>query len=260
MAFCEYCGKKLEEGQVCDCQQSVNARQSAPTQPNVTQQQTTSFQDNEYVKASKEAAKNAWQLLLHILKKPASGSVDYVKEGDLVSAIIMIAVQAIAVMLYVWLNFAKIPYASELVPTAKLLFVVLICSLAASAALAGIVMGVAKVVKANCDFGRALRVTAARSIVVIPLVVVAAVLALASANIAAYVFFFSSIAGLVFLVSGMQAIPEMDMNKSIYAICITVAVHLIVYAIIFKLGCKAIIPVDDIMDAITSYGSMLSNF
>ncbi len=38
MKFCKYCGKQLEDNQVCDCQASVNAAQQTAAQP---QQQTT---------------------------------------------------------------------------------------------------------------------------------------------------------------------------------------------------------------------------
>lgn len=263
MAFCEYCGKKLEDGQVCDCQQAVNARQGAPVTPNVAPQNAGNASQTDYVKVSKEAAQNAWALLLRVLKSPASGSVDYVKEGDMVSAIIMIVVQAIAAALFTWFNVAKVSSAfgslgSEYIPTGKILFVVLVCSLVASVALAGLVLAGAKIVKAECDFGRALRVAGARSIITIPVVILAAIFTLVNASIASFLFGFSAVAGLIFIVSGIQAIPAMDKNKSIYVILGVALVELIVYGILFKVGFKAIVPVDDIMSSISRFGNIFS--
>ena len=88
--FCKFCGKELQDGEVCGCAGSqqtsgaaqaatdqmsgqVNASQADAAGAQGTQFNTAQMQQkaNEYMQQGMEAAGNAWKNLLGIFKSPA---------------------------------------------------------------------------------------------------------------------------------------------------------------------------------------------
>ena len=107
--FCKFCGKELQDGEVCGCagsqqaaaaqaQQTSGAAQAATDQMSSqvnagqadaagaqgTQFNTAQMQQkaNEYMQQGMEAAGNAWKNLLGIFKSPAQEGRAYVAESD----------------------------------------------------------------------------------------------------------------------------------------------------------------------------------
>lgn len=135
MAFCKYCGKPLEEGEVCSCAGNVAAQQAAANAaqqmnnqyanaaqnnmnmnmngqqmngPQMNGQQMNSWQPNsqfnaqqmqqkanEYMQQGMEVAGNTWKNLLEIFKAPAEAGRRYVAKSDMVVSIVLIALQAV---------------------------------------------------------------------------------------------------------------------------------------------------------------------
>lgn len=127
MAFCKYCGKALNEGELCNCEgaqqeqqvnfeaqemnqaqnngaqnneaQNMNQAQNNGTQANQGMPQFNSEQmqqkANEYMQQGKAVAGSAWKNLLNIFKAPASGGREYVNQADMVISLVLIAVQAV---------------------------------------------------------------------------------------------------------------------------------------------------------------------
>ena len=81
MAFCRYCGRELQEGEVCSC------RDQGET-PKTEVADAVSIQ-------GKQIAGEAWKDFIRLLKSPASYAGSYVKSGNMVTAILFLVLQAI---------------------------------------------------------------------------------------------------------------------------------------------------------------------
>ena len=105
MKFCKYCGKQLQDNEMCDCEGAVAARREAeqPTPEPVKQEQTTASQTAEQAAAaaaqaaqalnkgfqsamsavqSSDAAMGAKDVLLRMIKKPISTLEEVYAEGN----------------------------------------------------------------------------------------------------------------------------------------------------------------------------------
>ena len=125
--FCKFCGKELQDGEVCGCagsqqaaaaqaQQTSGAAQAATDQMSSqvnagqadaagaqgTQFNTAQMQQkaNEYMQQGMEAAGNAWKNLLGIFKSPAQEGRAYVAESDMTVSLILIVLQAVIAGLF----------------------------------------------------------------------------------------------------------------------------------------------------------------
>ena len=125
--FCKFCGKELQDGEVCGCagsqqaaaaqaQQTSGAAQAATDQMSGqvnagqadaagaqgTQFNTAQMQQkaNEYMQQGMEAAGNAWKNLLGIFKSPAQEGRAYVAESDMTVSLILIVLQAVIAGLF----------------------------------------------------------------------------------------------------------------------------------------------------------------
>ena len=135
MPFCRYCGNKIEEGEICSCEQAQAAagvapkmeapvQQQAPVQQPVQQQmpvqpqnvnQQAQYQQGQYqqpqmqgqpvtisvdVNAAKSAAMGAWGHFLNMIKAPVTGSAAYITGFNRSSSLVLIFVQAIISSLF----------------------------------------------------------------------------------------------------------------------------------------------------------------
>ncbi len=89
--FCTKCGKPLEEGQVCDCQATVDT--TATVAPTTASASTSSID-------FKESGKDCLEVLKGIFVKPVETIKNFVADNKLVAAIIMIVAAALSTGLY----------------------------------------------------------------------------------------------------------------------------------------------------------------
>ncbi len=94
MAFCRYCGRELQEGEVCSC------RDQGET-PKTEVADAVSIQ-------GKQIAGEAWKDFIRLLKSPASYAGSYVKSGNMVTAILFLVLQAICSSIFAVLCIGKI--------------------------------------------------------------------------------------------------------------------------------------------------------
>ena len=199
--FCKFCGKELQDGEVCGCagsqqaaaaqaQQTSGAAQAATDQMSSqvnagqadaagaqgTQFNTAQMQQkaNEYMQQGMEAAGNAWKNLLGIFKSPAQEGRAYVAESDMTVSLILIVLQAVIAGLFGLICTTRINAAFSgitsyfssnkyQVSNAKGFFVTLIFSVVLSAVFALIFFAAGKIVKADIDYKKALAITSVRS-------------------------------------------------------------------------------------------------
>lgn len=188
--FCKFCGKELQDGEVCGCagsqqaaaaqaQQTSGAAQAATDQMSGqadaagaqgTQFNTAQMQQkaNEYMQQGMEAAGNAWKNLLGIFKSPAQEGRAYVAESDMTVSLILIVLQAVIAGLFGLICTTRINAAFSgitsyfssnkyQVSNAKGFFVTLIFSVVLSAVFALIFFAAGKIVKADIDYKRRLQ-------------------------------------------------------------------------------------------------------
>lgn len=219
MAFCKYCGKQLNEGQVCDCPGSVAAGAAQPVTPapapapapvptpapapaptpvptpaQGTTQQTTGQQasgqttinitlpDKEKVTAT---AKNAWGSIIGILKKPATEGAAFVARADLTLSICLIVIQAVCSALFGAFFVGKINglirWAGEIKFSGiKAFFLTLLFSVIFSAILMLLFWLAGLITKMKTNWKQMLALVAVRSVVLVPFILVSALLMLIS--------------------------------------------------------------------------------
>ena len=103
--FCMYCGKALEEGAVCDCQQPVQA----PVQQQPVQQQPVQQQPVQVAPAKPsaigEAFKNMWPFIKSYFTNPKEAIMNGAKK-EMVLSIIFTSIFALVFIIAKFLNIA----------------------------------------------------------------------------------------------------------------------------------------------------------
>ena len=113
MAFCNYCGKQLADGEVCSCTTAAAAApQPAAPQPvpqPVPQPTPQPAPAGAYYPPTTPAPKSSfyfggimkdcWNLFLNLFKKPVTAVSEFIQNGTRNHAFIMIGLQAIVVTL-----------------------------------------------------------------------------------------------------------------------------------------------------------------
>lgn len=126
MTFCTYCGKQLQDGEVCTCQQNAAAQQtgtqSASVQEGAAQPQADAYvqpqpQVNAYAQPQAEPKNKAdvgggFKALLELFKKtiktPFEAAEEFYRKSDLVASIIAIAMIAGLYTIATMLNFVAV--------------------------------------------------------------------------------------------------------------------------------------------------------
>lgn len=254
MAFCKFCGKPLEEGEVCNCggaqaQNQMNGQQMSGEQMNAQQMNgqfnTAQMQQkaNEYMQQGMEAAGNAWKNLLGIFKSPAQEGRMYVAKADMTVSMIIIALQAVIAGIFGFICLSRVNAAlsSALslfsaskykVSTVKGFFITLIFSVVLSAVFALIFFAAGKIVKTEIDIKKALAITSVRSAAVIPFMLAGCVLLYLNPMAAFIVFYLGNILAICFVYAATTGICEE--NKLSYMIAAVVIVFIIVSLIVMS--------------------------
>ena len=281
MAFCKYCGKQLEENQLCDCEKAVASRQpvaeaaapaepaqaTAPAEPAqaaapVTAQaaapvapqpapQAAPQQPNENLEKAKDAAKSTWKSILGILKAPATEGKAFVQNGDNISAYIILALQAIVASIFACVIIGKIndliglagSYLQSIKFSGFTAFVVtFLYSAILSVVMAGALWCGLKILKINVDFNKAIRVVAVRTVGVLPVMILSIIFFALNVSFGIAVFVLSAVLGLCFFSAALNGVEELNGNKKTYLVFALILVYVIVYALIASKGFTLYIP------------------
>ena len=282
--FCKFCGKELQDGEVCGCagsqqaaaaqaQQTSGAAQAATDQMSGqadaagaqgTQFNTAQMQQkaNEYMQQGMEAAGNAWKNLLGIFKSPAQEGRAYVAESDMTVSLILIVLQAVIAGLFGLICTTRINAAFSGITSYfssnkyQGFFVTLIFSVVLSAVFALIFFAAGKIVKADIDYKKALAITSVRSAAVIPFMLAGCVLLFVNPGIAFAVFYLGNILAICFVYAAMTGICEE--NKLSYMIAVSVIVFAVVAVVIMSKAVGLYVPSG--IKSLSSLSSLMSMF
>lgn len=271
MAFCKFCGKQLQEGEVCSCQ--VNAQQptgtvntaapvqpAAPAQPNPAQPtDSTPVQPNPaqptgntpvqpsvtITLPNKDAvsnvAKKVVSTITNVLKHPSTEGKAFVASGDKNTAIGIIVIQAIISSIFSMIVIGKInsllgfagSYMSEYkFSGVKAFFVTLLFSLIFSVIMAALLYVVAIILKLATNLNQILATVAVRSIALLPVIVLACIFFFINVGVGFALFYGSILLAMIFLLEAVKGIPNMQDNKASYAVFGVIVVFIILFMLI----------------------------
>lgn len=293
MAFCMYCGKQLEEGEICNCQsngaavgtegmsfekqqfaeqnQQVNGQYQAP-QVNYQEYQEKFNQAKE---VSGMYLQQLWAALLGILKSPVSEGKRFAASGDKKLAIGFFSIQAILSGIFSMIICSKINSGMKafgevdseyLFSLPKALLITIIGSMILSFVTAGLLFAGVKIFKGTTTFWNMSCVAAVRSIGISIIVLLSIIVTLLNVSWGIVIFVFAALAGLVFLVPVIQGGATLDENKQVYMVGLIVILSLIVFCILFKLGAPMYVPSSmkddfaDVMDSLNKLNSLSDLF
>lgn len=243
--FCTKCGKQLEEGEVCCC----NNQQ---TQVQAEQKYKQVGQNHIGVYFSR-----LWNVTLQIAKTPADMLKKYVGASDVEVAFGYIGVQAIAIALFFIALFSKLNSLfdgfglfggllgldSIKFPLVKIFFLTITFSVGLSFAFAGILLFFTKVVfRAETDFKKMICVAGAKSIAAIPFTLVALILTFVNVSVGIFFLSLGTILGYFYVVYALKGAADIDDNKSIYILFLSFAILVIVFGIIIKIAIPMYMP------------------
>lgn len=255
MAFCKYCGKELSEGEVCSCQGAQvaatpapeAASQAAPAQAAAPQSAPASESAPQTAAAPQAApapkapsvdteklastAKTVGAMYLKMWKSPADAAKEMIASTDKIAMICLIVVQALASSIFALCAAGKlgsvigsllgsVSYlfgSSYKISGVKAFFLTLLFSLL-FAALWGLLFWLAGLItKAKMGLNQVLAVTAARAVIVAPLMIVSGILLLIIPALGLVISFFSVLFVICVVMEMLRSLEGMTANKCIYA-------------------------------------------
>ena len=203
MAFCEFCGKELQEGEVCSCRAATaqapetatqstdkstaveSATQAPPVPPvqpapaasgegSASQPSVTiTLPDKD---ALTSGLKKVLSTTLAVLKQPATEGRKFVEKGDKIAAIGIIAVQTLFSCLFSIIMVSRVNLALDLEKSYKFsglkaFFLTLLFSLIFSGIMLLLLWGAAIIMKVSTNLEQILSLTAVRSIGLLPMII-----------------------------------------------------------------------------------------
>ena len=271
MAFCKYCGKKLEEGEVCNCRQAgaFSGSETAGNDQQAASQhaQIPPIQTDKIIAQSKNIAKQVIDQFLAVFRAPATAGAACVQQGNLAVSCIFLALQAICSGLFAVLCIGKI---NKLISFGGLLqhdflfsslgafFLTFLYSALLSVLLALLFFGGAKLLKGEISFQKALAFASARSIVSAPVILLGCLIFMASTSFG--LLFYAALCPLtavLFLVPACDGIGGLNRNRKIYLLVGVLAVFTILFMLFASNLWSTYIPAE-IKQAIEQLQSFLS--
>lgn len=248
MAFCRYCGRKLEDGEVCTCQQAqqnqTQAQQQAAPQQNVQYQapQQAAPQPGAAPAVSAQG-KQVMDALLKdlagLVKAPTTTAPGYVRRGDVTVSVIFLLLQGICSAIFALFCIGKInsliALGGSMTQNIKFsgvgaFFLTLLYTVIFEAVLAGLYFGVGKLLGGQLRFQEALSIVSMRSVILVPVILVSCLVFLLniSAGIVFY-YFAGALAGVIFLVAGSNGIANLTPDRKVYLNLIVTVVFTLIF-------------------------------
>lgn len=232
-SFCTKCGRKLEDGEVCNCQSGA-VNNSIPQPQQFDAQSVTPAQPS----AVGVYLKRLYNSYVAIFRAPVTAGKAFVASCDYKLAIGFIVLQAIIVAIYglcfelkigIMLN-KLMSYANSKVsmPYGSVIFGTLFFSAAFSFALAGILLAANMIFKNSTNYKAMLCSTALRSVVILPVAVVAMIVTFINPFAGMIVFFSANIWGVILITMTMPVANEKVANLTSLALFIAFFVFMAV--------------------------------
>ncbi|HIS32635.1 MAG TPA: hypothetical protein IAB44_13995 [Candidatus Limivivens intestinipullorum] len=229
MAFCKYCGRKLEEGETCSCQ-----GQAAPaSQP--------AFQGGQL-------ALTVWANFLHIWKSPAENGQDYVQNGGLLTAAMLLLFHGICSGLFAVLCIGKINGLIGLggsltermkFSSAGAFFLTVLYSLILSVLLTVILFLGNKLLRGEGGIQEMLRIASMRAAISIPVTLIGCLVFLLNVPAGIVIYYCAgALAGTGFLAAGVEGIAGLNRDRKIYLL----VGGMILFAVVFLLFALWVFP------------------
>lgn len=248
MAFCRYCGRKLEDGEVCTCQQAqqnqAQAQQQAAPQQNVQYQapQQAAPQPGAAPAVSvqgKQVLDALLKDLIDLVKAPGTSAQGYVRRGDVTVSVIFLLLQGICSAIFALFCIGKInsliALGGSMTQNIKFsgvgaFFLTLLYTVIFEAVLAGLYFGVGKLLGGQLRFQEALSIVSMRSVILVPVILVSCLVFLLniSAGIVFY-YFAGALAGVIFLVAGSNGIANLTPDRKVYLNLIVTVVFTLIF-------------------------------
>lgn len=227
MAFCNMCGRQLREGEVCNCQSQGYAGQNSinMSQNNYNQQANLygNVANNNILTAenTKNIVGSVWKQILEIIKSPVTYGKEYVFSGNVITAVILIALQAFMSGMFALFNCVKIQSLMEdmvsaslgnssmsdrlaalsiaQMPIAKGFFLTFLFSLIFTFILAGLVFLGNKLIKNDITFINAMLQVSLRSLFIIFVTAFSIIIMIINPFIAIITFYLGGFLGVILM-------------------------------------------------------------
>ena len=279
MAFCIYCGKKLEEGEVCDCRKKTEITGNQAAEANLSQEQQAAVQDGtpsgvqpdiqyqgqpsqQYQIQTKQAVEKSSAYLrqlsnslLGIIKKPAEEGKKFVASGDKKLAIGFLVIQALLSGIFVMLLCNKVNNVARaagsivrdieskyLFSLPKVLMITLIGSLILSFAMAVLLLAGVKLLKGNTTFWHMACVAAVRSIGKSIFILLAVVMSFLNVAWGIGSFVLSALIGWLFMIPVIQSGATLNENKQVYMVGAVIILSFVAFYVLATVGFPMYIP------------------
>lgn len=279
MAFCMYCGKKLEEGETCDCPEAIaeNGTNSSVNQENANQEegqnisavnnqnqsetnQTYNNQNNVQFEQMKQKSsaflKDAFQSWLSIVKAPATVGNEFVQSKQMQVGIGLIAFQAILTGIFGILICSMV---NDIIGIGSSLFgasdgnsinlflaflLSVIGSLVFTAARVGLLYGGVKVFKGTADWQDLVCVCGVRAVGISLMQLAGIVIYFINHSYGVEIFALACVLGLIFMLPSVLECTGVTKDKAIYMILAVSVLSIIVLYILYKIGIPMYLPGD----------------
>lgn len=239
MAFCRYCGRKLEDGEVCTCQQAQQNQAQAQQQAAPQQAAPQPGAAPAVSAQGKQVMDALLKDLVGLVKAPATTAPGYVRRGDVTVSVIFLLLQGICSAIFALFCIGKInsliALGGSMTQNIKFsgvgaFFLTLLYTVIFEAVLAGLYFGVGKLLGGQLRFQEALSIVSMRSVILVPVILVSCLVFLLniSAGIVFY-YFAGALAGVIFLVAGSNGIANLTPDRKVYLNLIVTVVFTLIF-------------------------------
>ena len=296
MALCEFCGKELQEGEVCSCRAATaqapetatqstdksTAVESATQAPPVPPVQpapaasgegsapqpsvTITLPDKD---ALTSGLKKVLSTTLAVLKQPATEGRKFVEKGDKIAAIGIIAVQTLFSCLFSIIMVSRVNLALDLgkdykFSGLKAFFLTLLFSLIFSGIMLLLLWGAAIIMKVSTNLEQILSLTAVRSIGLLPMIILGNVFMIINTpttiSLGLVLYYGSFFLATVFLLGAVKGLTGVKDDLASYVVFGVMVVFIILFWLIgTKMSLSLYIP-GSIHDRIGNISSLMRMF
>lgn len=261
MAYCRYCGRKLEDGEVCTCRGQESVQPEIQKEGSPAGTRSSKEAAAEVAAQSKMIVIKAWKEWLGLIKAPARQGAAFVQRGNSAIATLFILMQAIFSGIFAVLFVGKLngvigiggTYTkSFMFSGAKAFFLTLLYSIILSAALSGLYFLGCKLMRKQIGFWSVLRLTSLRSVISLPVTILSVLMFLLNVPAGLLLFYFvGMLAAAMFLLAGSNGLTDVKHDHKVYLTLIVMALFVLFFFLFASLVVKSYLPA-----AMKSLGSL----
>lgn len=257
--FCAYCGKQLEDGEVCGCRQQAAPEQAAPQFQQAPQgmpyQQNVQYQQPVAAKPAFDFnafLNDLFKTVLGIFKAPKKTAKEFVAGKNFIAAFVMIGLNTILSALFALILFARLNSKLDDIlgffggsikfPVFKIFAITFLFSIILSAAFFGLNALIGVIFKEQYDVKAALCVTGIRCLVCVPVTVLAIILGFVNPGLGIVLFYFGALVAAFFVQQTLAVTLEKTADYQVYINIVLCLIMLIVFYILAKAGMGVYMP------------------